>query len=85
MFIVSSRLSMNTGVAPRNTNAFAVETKVNDGTMTSSPGLMSSRIAAISSACVHDPVRSADGTPNFFSNNSRQRLVKGPSPERCRP
>jgi len=29
---VSGRISMNTGIAPRSTTAFADETKVNDGT-----------------------------------------------------
>src|SRR5437773_9648325 len=81
---VSGRLSMNTGLAPRSTNAFTVDTKVKDGTMTSSPGLMSSNSADISSACVHDVVNSADETGKRFSSHSRQRLVKGPSPERCR-
>ena len=75
---------MNTGLAPRSTNAFTVDTKVKDGTMTSSPGLMSSNSADISSACVHDVVNSADETGKRFSSHSRQRLVKGPPPERCR-
>ena len=35
---VSARMSTNTGTAPRSTNAFAVDTNVNDGMMTSSPG-----------------------------------------------
>ena len=50
MLSVSGRMSTNTGVAPRSTNALAVETNVNDGMMTSSPGPRSSSIAAISSA-----------------------------------
>ena len=54
MFSVSGRMSTNTGVAPRSTNALAVETNVNDGMITSSPGPMSSSSAAISSAAVHE-------------------------------
>ena len=53
-FSVSGRMSTNTGRAPRSTKALAVETKVNDGTITSSPGSRSSSSAAISSACVHE-------------------------------
>ncbi len=41
MFSVSRRMSTNTGVAPRSTNALIVETNVNDGTITSSPGCRS--------------------------------------------
>ena len=53
-FSVSGRMSTNTGPAPRSTNALAVETKVNDGMITSSPGSRSSSSAAISSAAVHE-------------------------------
>ncbi|MND09431.1 hypothetical protein D3C83_327450 [compost metagenome] len=49
---MSARTSTNTGTPPRSTKALAVETKVNDGMMTSSPGAMPARIAAISSAAV---------------------------------
>ena len=59
MFSVSGRMSTNTGTPPRSTNAFAVETKVYDGMMTSSPGPMSASIAAISSAAVQECVSSA--------------------------
>ena len=58
-----------TGRAPRRTNAFSVETNVNDGAITSSPGPTSSSRAAISSACVHDVVRSAFGTPRTCSQH----------------
>ena len=47
---------MNTGVAPRSTNALTVDEKVNDGTMTSSPGPMSSSSAISSRACVPEVV-----------------------------
>ena len=38
-------MSTNTGTAPRSTKALAVETKVNDGMITSSPGSRSASIA----------------------------------------
>ena len=56
MFKVSFQTSKNTGIAPRKTNAFAVETKVKEGMITSSPSLISARIAAISKAAVHECV-----------------------------
>ena len=37
----SLRISTKIGFAPVDTTAFAVATKVNDGTKTSSPGLIS--------------------------------------------
>ena len=43
-----------TGLAPRRTNAFTVETKVNEGMITSSPGWISSSRAAISRAWVQE-------------------------------
>src|SRR5690242_2160672 len=83
MFRVSSRTSTNTGTPPRSTNAFAVDTKVNEGMMTSSPGWISISIAAISSAAVQLWVRSALGQPTARSSQAWHRLVNGPSPERC--
>ena len=38
IFIVSGRISTNFTLAPRNTKASAVDTKVYDGMITSSPG-----------------------------------------------
>ena len=64
MFKVSSRTSTNTGVAPRKTKAFAEDTKVKDGMITSSPSLISARIAAISSDAVHELVSNALGHKN---------------------
>ena len=81
MLSVSGRTSTNTGTAPRRTKALAVETKVNDGMMTSSPGPMSARIAAISSAAVHECVSSARRAP-VRSPATPRSLVKTPSPER---
>ena len=71
---MSGRMSAKTGRAPRSTNAFTVETNVNDGTITSSPGRKSSSSAAISSACVHDVVSSARRTPSVLSSSAWQRL-----------
>ncbi len=78
---MSGRMSTNTGRAPRSTNALTVETNVNAGQITSSPGWMSSSSAAISSACVHDVVSSALRAPVISSSSAWQRLVKAPSPE----
>ena len=50
--MVSGRMSTNTTVAPLSTKASAVDTKVNDGKITSSPGIISHKIAAISVAWV---------------------------------
>ena len=49
---VSGSISTNTGTAPRRTTALAVDTKVKDGMITSSPGFRSHRMAAISNAAV---------------------------------
>jgi hypothetical protein len=51
------RISTNTGTAPLRANAFAVETKVNEGGITSSPGCTPIVSAASSSACVPDGVK----------------------------
>jgi len=82
MFSVSGRMSTNTGTPPRSTNAFAVETKVYEGMMTSSPGSMPARIAAMSSAAVHECVSSALAAPVRPSSQRLQRAVNGPSPAR---
>ena len=51
------------GPPPRRTTALAVETKVNDGMMTSSPASIPARMAAISSAAVQEWVRRTAGAP----------------------
>jgi len=48
--MLEERLDAMVDTAPRRTTAFAVETNVNDGLITSSPGFKFERIAAISSA-----------------------------------
>jgi len=63
MFGVSSPLSAKTMRAPRSTKALTVETKVKLGAITSSPGPMSARMAAISRASVQEVVSSALGMP----------------------
>ena len=80
-FSVSGPQSANTGVNPRMAKALAVETKVNDGTMTSSPGRASSRSADISSAAVHEFVRSAVRAPVISSRRDSQPRVYGPFPD----
>ena len=60
---MSGRMSTKTGTAPRSANALAVETKVNDGMITSSPGPTSASSAAISSAAVHECVSRAAAAP----------------------
>jgi hypothetical protein len=80
---VSGRQSTKTGTAPRSTYAFAVETNVNDGRITSSPGCRSSSSPVSSSACVQDVVSSADGAPTSAVSRSVARPVNGPSPEVC--
>jgi hypothetical protein len=54
-------MSANTGFAPRNTNALAVDTKVNEGMMISSPSRIPQRMAAISRADVQEVVETAIG------------------------
>ena len=82
MLSVSGRMSTNTGTAPRRTNALAVETKVNEGMITSSPGCRSSSKALISSAAVQECVSNALAQPVRSSSHAWQRLVNAPSPER---
>ncbi len=84
MFSVSGRMSTKTGTAPRSTAALAVDTKVNDGMMTSSPGARSNSMAAISIAAVQEWVSRACRQPVSASSQALQRFVKGPSPLRCR-
>ena len=79
---MSWRMSTNTGTAPRRANAFAVDTKVNDGMITSSPGPMSDRSADISRAPVQEWVSSARRQPRASSSHAPQRLLNGPLADR---
>ena len=80
MVRVSCRMSTNTGVAPRSTKAFAVETKVKEGRMTSSPGPTPTSSAAISNAPVQEWVRRACRVPVISTSSRWQRALKGPLP-----
>ena len=66
---------------PRTTTAFAVETKVNEGMITSSPGSIPASVNAISSAAVHEWVRNARRAPVALGEPtraaSRERAVAG--------
>ena len=77
---MSGRMSTKTGTPPRSANAFAVDTNVNDGMITSSPGTMLPRRAAISSAPVQECVSSALTQPTCSSSQAWQRREKMPSP-----
>ena len=77
---VAASTSANTTRAPRSANALAVETNVNAGTITSSPGPTSSNSAASSSAWVHDVVSSTGRSPSRAANSAAARRVNGPSP-----
>ncbi len=54
IFKVSGLISTKTGTAPLSTKALAVETNVKEGKITSSPTLISERMAAISRAVVQE-------------------------------
>ena len=69
-FKVSRRMSTKTGRAPRSKKALAVETKVNDGRITSSPGSRSQSRAAISRAAVQEWVSSTLRAPNRCSSQA---------------
>ena len=55
--------------APRKTKAFAVETNVKEGTMTSSPAGVKQQGAHLR-ACVQELVTIALGTPSVCSNRA---------------
>ena len=63
--------------------AFAVDTKVYDGMITSSPSSRSNNSAAISSAAVHECVSRTRCAENLSSISSWHRCVKRPSPASC--
>ena len=85
MLSVSSRMSTNTGTAPRRTKAVAVDENVNDGMITSSPSPISASSAASSRAAVHDGVSSTRSAPVLSSSHSSQRRPNGPLPDSCSP
>src|SRR5436190_15247117 len=78
-FSVSGRTSTKTGLAPSRTNALAVEEKVNEGRITSSPGPSPHKRAAISSADVQEFTIDSEAIQNRSRNRRSQLLVKWPS------
>ena len=80
-FSVSGSTSTKTGVAPRRTNALAVEENVNEGMITSSPGPTSDSSAVISSAPVQECVMSTRaGVPVSSRMSAWQCSPAGPLP-----
>ena len=80
MLRVSGEISQKTGFAPRSTKAFALDTKVYEGTMTSSPAEISHSIAAMSSEAVQELVKSAALAPAIAEIFSSQIFMNLPSP-----
>ncbi len=78
--MVSGRISTKTGTPPRRTKQSAVETKVYDGMITSSPGWMPVRCDAISSALVQEVVSSTADASVFSFSHSLTFFVNSPSP-----
>jgi len=68
-------------VAPRSTKALAVEGKVNEGMITSSPGPTSASSADISKAPVQEWVSSTRAEPHRSSSHCEQRCVIAPLPD----
>src|SRR6056297_1102062 len=81
IFIVSGLISTNTILAPLNTKALAVDTKVKEGIITSSPSLISQINAAISNPAVQDGVKKIFWESNSFSINLHACLENSPFPE----
>src|SRR6056297_797045 len=81
IFIVSGLISTNTILAPLNTKALAVDTKVKEGIITSSPSLISQINAAISNPAVQDGVKKIFLESNSFSIKSHTCLENCPFPE----
>lgn len=67
--------------APLRINAFAVDTNVYEGIMTSSPGFIFNNKAEISNALVQEFVINVFLKPYRFSKNSSHFLVNIPSPD----
>ena len=62
-------MSTNTGLAPRRTTALAVDTNVNDGMITSSPGLQVAEHRGHLQAAVQEGVISTLGMSNSVSSS----------------
>jgi len=76
-------MSAKTGRAPRRANAFAVETKVKEGTMNSSPVYVQQKSGHFQSV-VHEVVSRPWGRRAPLPE-AHDFLVKAPSPEICAP
>src|SRR4051812_14101347 len=81
MFSVSARTSAKIGRAPRRASALAVDVKVNEGRTNSSPGPRSRSRPHISSASVHEVVKSARLHPSLDSRSLEQRCENIPPPD----
>ena len=81
IFMVSGRISTKTKRAPARTKALAVLENVKLGKMTSSPGVMLHKRAAMSKADDPYVVINALGVLNRCSIQREQRFVNGPSPD----
>ena len=78
-------ISAKTGVAPAYRTAFAVATKVSDGTITSSPGPRPAARHIRCRAAVPLETAQACGTPTYSANAASNSDVRGPmlsQPER---
>ena len=82
MLSVRRSISTKTGWAPVLVTALAVETKVNEGMITSSPGPSSHSMAAISSAAVQELVIKPPAAPEYSLSHSAACWLKGPSEAR---
>ena len=74
---MSGRMSTNTGTAPRSTNAFAVETNVNDGMITSSPGPIADQHRGHLQRAGAGMREQGARSPGLRSSHSQQRREKG--------
>ena len=71
-------MSQKTRPAPWRANASAVVVKVNDGTITVSPGPRSSSIADSSRAAVHEVVSSTSSAPVSSASSAAVRCANAP-------
>ena len=81
----SAAMSANTGVAPVYRTALAVATKLNEGTITSSPGPSPAARQIRCNPAVQLVTASACSTPTYSANRDSSSSVRGPmlsQPER---
>ena len=75
-----SSTSAKIGFAELYITAWAVDTKVMAGTITSSPGPIPRSRMAISRAAVHDDRPTTRGAPTYAANSFSKASVRGPVP-----